>query len=141
MQYPLYDYYKRSNLNLLQVIKHYTKVFYQRHYGRDKTDKVLKKALDLKGLKAIYDYSITNRKMPTVQYIGEWVNGNLWFMVQSNKSQALAILIIMQQWQHDINENYFFEHFDDVKDEAIKVFEMYSMYEEMSNEEFEKGAY
>ena len=41
----------------------------------------------------------------------------------------------------NFSENYFFEHFDDVKDEAIKVFEMYSMYEEMSNEEFEKGAY
>lgn len=140
MQYPLYDYYKRSNLNLLGIIAHYAKCIYQKHYGRDKTDKVLKKALAIKGMKPIYEYSLQNRRMPSVQFIGEWVNGNLWFLVQSNKTQALAVLFIMQQWQHDVNEEYFFEHFDDVRDEAIKVFKMYSIYEEMSEEEFNRGA-
>ena len=140
MQYPLYDYYNRSNLNLSEIVQHYVKNVYQKHYGRNKADKVLEKTFGLKGLKPIYEYSLQNRKMPPVSYVCEWVNGNLWFMIQSNKTQALAVLFIMQRWQQDINERYFFEHFSNVKDEAIKVFKMFDMYEEMTKEEFERGA-
>ena len=138
MQYPLYDYYSASNLKLEEILKHYIKNFYLRKYGSDKAEKVLNKVSYSSKMKKLFDLSLRRRVTPNYIDFGSVINEILYFMVQSNRTQALAVLAAAIAWDKQVNRLAGLKSQEDVRDDAIKIFKKYSIYEEMSQKEFEE---
>ena len=138
MLYPLFEYYYYSDLSLDEIIEDYLNSFYHKKHGSNKSDKVRRKVLNSSKIAAIDAYSIQQQVVPNYMDFGAALNETLWFMVQSNETQALGVLIAASEWDKRVNRVYHFATSDDVRDKAIKIFKKFSIYEEMSKSQFEE---
>lgn len=138
MQYPLYDYYSASDLTLEEILKHYIKNFYLRKHGSDKVEKVLNKVSDSSKMKKLFELSLRQRVMPNYIDFGSVINEMMYFMFQSNSTQALAVLAAAIAWDKQVNHLAGLKSQKAVRDDAIKIFKKYSICEDMSQREFEE---
>lgn len=138
MQYPLYDYYYESDLTLDEIIEHYGENFYLRKHGRDKYEKVLKKISESEKVMELFNTSYQLKLSLTYMDFGATINKIMWFFFQSNDTQALAILAMASFWNVNVNSHLHLRSEGNLRDEALKVLKKYSMYGEMTQEEFEK---
>lgn len=135
MQYPLYDYYYASDLTLEEILKHYIHNFYLRTHGRDKAEKVLNKVSDSSKMKNLFDQSAKQGIAPNYVDFGSVINEMMYFMFQSNSTQALAVLAAAIAWDKQVNQYAHLKNRDDVRNDAIKIFKKYSIYEDISQSE------
>lgn len=138
MLYPLYDYYYASDMTLEEIMEHYIKSFYLRNYGSNKVEKVLRKVAESSKIQKLYDYSANLNKTPNFIDFGSVINEMLYFMFQSNKTHVLAILAAAIGWDKKANRLGFMKEECDFRNNIIKIFRHYSIYEEMTQQEFEK---
>lgn len=138
MQYPLYDYYYASDLTLEEILKHYIEKFYLRKHGRDKVDTVLNKVSNSSKITGLFELSRKKRIAPNYIDFGSTINEMMYFMFQSNSTQALAVLAAAVDWNKQINRQLVLKNEKTVRDDAIKIFKKYSIYEEMTQIEYKK---
>jgi len=138
MQYPLYDYYYASDLTLEEILKHYIQNFYLRKHGRDKAEKVLYKVSDSSKIKKLFEQSAKQGIAPNYVDFGSVINEMMYFMFQSNSTQALAVLAAAIAWDKQINQYAHLKNEDDLRNDTIKIFQKYSMYGDMSQDEYER---
>lgn len=137
MLYPLYDYYFNSDLSLEEIISDFVSNFYLKKHGSNKVDKIRSKVLNSSKIASIDAFSIQGKVVPNHIDFGSAINETLWFMFQSNETQALAVLIAAYEWKKRINDVYHFGSELEVRNKAINIFKKYSIYEEMSKKQFE----
>lgn len=137
MLYPLYNYYKESDLSLKEIITHYIENFYYLKHGKNKVQEVLNKINNSSKLETLFEQSATQHIVPRYADFLAAINATMYFVLQSNKTQALACLATMLKWNHQINQSEYLVSESAVRDDAIKVFKYYNIYEEMSENEFE----
>jgi len=137
MLYPLYDYYYASDFTLEEILKHYIQNFYLRKHGRDKAEKVLYKVSDSSKIKKLFEQSLKQRVAPNYVDFGSVINEMIYFMFQSNSTQVLAVLAAAIAWNKQVNQYARLKNEDDVRNDTIKIFKKYSIYEEMSQSEYE----
>ena len=137
MQYPLFDYYYNSILTLDEIISDYLENFYHKKHGTNKSDKVRNKVLNSTKIAALDSFSIQQRAVPNYMDFGSAINETFWFMIQSNETQALVVLIAASEWNKRVNRVYNFGSYEEVRNKAIKIFQKYSIYEEMPKSQFE----
>lgn len=138
MQYPLFDYYYNSSLTLDEIISDYLDNFYHKKHGTNKSDKVRNKVLNSTKVAAIDSFSIQQRVVPNYMDFGSALNETIWFMFQSNETQALGVLFAASEWEKRINDIYHFGSAREVRDKAIRISQKYSIFEEMSQSQFER---
>ena len=122
MLYPLYDYYKLSCLTLDEIIDDYLKKFYLRRHSQNESEKVRKKVLDSPKIAAIDAYSIQKKVVPSADDFGSAINATFWFMIKSNSTQALAVLIAAKEWNKRTNSKYHLGNDKTIRDNALEVF-------------------
>lgn len=137
MQFPLYNYYLESDLALEEIIDNYLG-FYIKQYGRDKAQAVARKVMNSSKIAALDAFSVQQHAMPNYIDFGSAVNETLWFVFQSNKTQALAVLIAAKLWDQRVNSVHHLGSPQRLRDDALKIFLKYSIYEEMPQVEFER---
>lgn len=138
MLYPLYNYYLESNLSLEEILKHYISNFYLRKHGRDKAEKVLYKVSDSSKMKVLYNTSVQKEIAPNYVDFCSVINGMMYFMFQSNSTQALAVLAAAITWDKKVNRYARLKSQRDLRDDTIKIFSKFSIYEEMTESEYKK---
>ena len=137
MQYPLYEFYLKSDLSLEEIQKHYTEHFYLKTHGRDKAEKVLAKVSASNKMNELFETSLRRRVAPNYIDFGSVINGIMWFMFQSNSTQALAVLSAATAWNRKVNCIANLKSDKDLRDDTIKIFKKFSVYEDMTQKEFE----
>ena len=137
MQFPIYDYYIDSSMRLEDILSHYVENFYLRKHGRDKYEKILKKLSDSNKVKKLFDQSY-NQKL-AINYVdfGATVNEMMWFMFQSNETQAVAVLAMAVFWNTNVNSHLHLKSEKELRDDALKIFKKFSIYGDMTKEEFD----
>lgn len=136
--YPLYDYYFLSDMSLDEIMNHYIKNFYLRKYGKDKVEKILHKVSESTQLKDLFDESLKREIALNHNDFGALINEMFYFVYQSNETQALAIIAAAIAWNKQVNYSVGLKDEKAVRDDAIKVFKDYSIYEEMNCKEFDR---
>lgn len=136
MEYSLYTYYKNSSLNLYQVRKHYVEHFYCKRHNRNVANGVLKSIASSSKITRLIKESISNRILPTYKDFLSTICSMWKFMFKPNDTDALATIDAALRW--DIEANSLLELCtpEELKNEMIKVFEKFSIYEEMTEEEY-----
>ena len=138
MQYPLYEYYMLSSLTLDEIVDHYVTHFYsKKHSGKD-VMKVLTKVNESSKIKNLCGQSATRKIAPNYVDFATTINEIIWFVFRSNMTLALGVLFAILYWDEKINSVYSLKSDEEVRDDAIKIFKKFSIYEEMSQSEFEK---
>ena len=132
MLYPLYNYYLNSSLTLDEIIIDYIHRFYCRKYGIDKAEKVHQKILNSSKVASIDAFSIQKRTIPTCLDFGAAINETMWFVFQSNETQALGVLFATTEWDKRINRVYGFGTPFTVRNMAIAIFKEFSIYGELN---------
>lgn len=138
MLYPLYDYYQLSKLTLEEIVDDYLKNFYYKRYSQSKSENVEKRVQNSKKIAAIDAISIQKHVVPNSIDFGSAINETLWFIFQSNSTQALAVLIAAREWNKRINRKYHICREKEIRDKALYIFKKYSIYEEMTQKRFEE---
>jgi hypothetical protein len=138
MQYPLYEYYMLSSLTLDEIVDHYVTHFYSKKHSREDVMKVLTKIKESSKIKNLCGHSATRKIAPNYVDFATTINEIIWFVFRSNMTQALGVLFAILYWDEKINSVYSLKSDEDVRDDAIKIFKKFSIYEEMSQSEFEK---
>ncbi len=137
MLYPLYDYYYASDMTLEEILKHYIKFFYLRKHGSDKAEKVLYKVSESSKMQKLFDYSARKNLAPNYVDFGSVINEIMFFVFQSNETQALAVLAAAIAWDKKVNHFGILKDEYDLRNDTIKIFKKYSIYGEMSQQEFD----
>lgn len=140
MLYPLYDYYLGSDMTLDEIISDYLNNFYHKKHGTNKSDKVRRKVLDSTKIAAIDAFSIQQRVIPGCLDFGAALNETMWFMIQSNETQALGVLIAASEWEKRVNRVYYFGSSEEVRNKALRIFEHYRIYGEMTRSQYDSKA-
>lgn len=136
MLFPLYDYYYASEMSLEEVLKHYTRTFYLRKHGTDKAETVFNKVVESSAIQKLFEISYRRGIAPNhVDFISA-INETMYFIIQSNETQALAVLVAAFTWGEEVNSNRRLKSALDLRDDALKIFKKYSIYGEMTEEEF-----
>ena len=138
MQYPLYNYYLESDLTLEKILKHYISNFYLRKHGRDKAEKVLYKVSDSSKMNSLFNTSVQKGIAPNYMDFGSVINEMMYFMFQSNSTQALAVLAAAIAWDKKVNRFAQYKSARDLRDDTLKIFNKFSIYEEMTESEYKK---
>ena len=140
MQYSLYDYYKNSFLTLEEVLKHYVDHFYLNKYGRNKVDKVQRKATECDRMKELFGLSIQNRdfpeRTPDFNDFSLAVSKTLWFLTQSNDTIALATLAAAVEWNNTINSRFLIVDEQEFRNNILNVFRKLDICEEISEHDY-----
>ena len=136
MLYPLYDYYMQSDLSLEEVASHFMENFYLKKYGFDKTAKISKKIGNSSKIAAIYGESIQRRAVPDAIVFGSAINEMMYFIFQSNETQALAVLLAGCFWKKEVNDVYKITSDEDIKLKILSIFKKYQILEEMTEDQF-----
>ena len=140
MQYSLYDYYKNSFLTLEEVFKHYVDHFYLNKYGRNKVDKVQRKAIECDRMKELFGRSIQNRdfpeRTPDFNDFSLAVAKTFWFLTQSNDTVALATLAAAVEWNKKINCHFFIVDEEEFRNNILNIFRKLDICEEMSEHDY-----
>jgi hypothetical protein len=138
MQYPLYEYYYASDMTLEQILKHYIKCFYLRKHGRDKAEKVLYKASESSKMQKLFEDSVNQNIAPNNVDFASVINEIMYFIFQSNETQALAVIAAAVAWNIKVNNRGLLKDEYDFRNDIIKIFKKYSLYGEMTQQEFEE---
>lgn len=141
MLYPIYDYYHESSLTLEEVLHHYVENFYFRKHGRDKFDKILKKLSESSKVRSLFDESYQKRLAPNNVDFGATVNSIMWFMIQSNETQAVAVLAMATFWNTNVNSHLHLKSDKELRDDALMIFKEFQIYGDMTQEEFDRMRY
>ena len=139
MQYPLYEYYMLSSLTLDEIVDHYVTHFYSKKHSREDVMKVLTKIKESSKIKNLCGHSATRKIAPNYVDFATTINEIIWFVFRSNMTQALGVLFAILYWDEKINSVYSLKSDEDVRDDAIKIFKKFSIYEEMSQSELRIG--
>jgi hypothetical protein len=137
MLYPIYNYYYESSLTLDEVLQHYVENFYFRKHGRDKFDKILKKLSDSNKVHSIFNESYNKKLALNNVDFGAIVNEILWFVFQSNDTQAVAVLALALLWNTNVNSHLYLKSEREVRDDALKIFQSFQIYGDMTQEEYD----
>ncbi len=135
MKYPLYNYYLESKLTLDEVLKHYINTFYLKNHGKDKVEKIFNKVLESNKVKEIFEGAAECGFTLKCTDFGSVINEIKWFMFQSNRTQVVAILAAAVVWDRKYNE---ITSQKELRDEVIKIFQKYSIYEEMTEKQYKE---
>ena len=138
MLYPLYEYYLQSDLSLEEVLKHFVSRFYLKKNGTDKVEKVLRKVSESSKMNKLFAQSSQQRIAPNYVDFGSVINEIMYFMFQSNSTQALAVLAAAIAWDKQVNQRAHLKNANAVRDDAIKIFKKFSIYEDMTQAEYEE---
>lgn len=138
MLYPLYEYYYESDLNLEGILRHFVQNFYLRKHGRDKAEKVLYKVSESPKMNKLFVQSESQGIAPNYVDFASVINEIMYFMFQSNETQALAVLAAAITWDKKVNHLGLIKDEYDLRNDTIKIFKKYSIYGEMTKEEFER---
>lgn len=136
MLYPLYEYYKNSDLNLDGIVDHYVTRFYSKKHDGEKVLKVLSKVRESAKIKNLFGQSATRRIAPNYIDFASVINEIFWFAFKSNMTQALGVLFAIMYWDEKINKVYSLKADNEIRDDAIKIFKKFSIYEEIDDDEF-----
>ena len=139
MEYPLYEYYKNRSLTLDEIVDHYVTCFYAKKHDGKTVLNVLNKVRNSSKIKNLCGQSATRRLAPNFIDFIATINGIVWFMLRSNMTQALAVLFAALYWDEKINSVYHLKTDEELRDDIIKVFKKLSIYEEMTEEEYNGG--
>lgn len=138
MLYPIYDYYHESSLTLEEVLHHYVENFYFRKHGRDKFDKILKKLSESSKVRSLFDESYQKRLALNNVDFGATVNSIMWFMIQSNETQAIAVLAMALFWNTNVNSHLYLKTDRELRDDALMIFKKFQIYGDMTQDEFDR---
>lgn len=136
MEYSLYTYYKNSSLNLYQVRKHYIEHFYSKHHSRNEVLGITKSIASSSKVSRILRESMSYKVVPTYTDFLSTICSMLKFMFKSNETDALAAIDAALRWDIEVNSLLELCTSKELKDEMIKVFEKFSIYGEMTDEEY-----
>ena len=132
MLYPLYDYYRKRDCNLDEIVDHFVSTFYAKRYGVDKAYEVFEKIISSDKIKNLCGQSATRGIAPNYVDFSSVVHSILWFIFKSNLTIALATLYSILYWDEKINTVYCMKSDEDVKEDAIKIFDKFQIYEDMT---------
>lgn len=137
MLYPIYDYYYDSSLTLESILSHYVENYYFRKHGKDKFDKILTKLAESEKVKNLF--ALSYKKMVAINNVDfcATLNETMWFMLQSNETQAVAVLVMALLWNNNVNSHLNLISEKDLRDDVLKIFKKFHIYKEMSREEFD----
>ena len=138
MLYPLYDYYMQSDMSLEEILKHYICRFYLKKNGTDKAEKVLRKVSESSKMNKLFEQSARQWIAPNYVDFCSVINEMIYFIFKSNSTQALAVLAAAIAWDKQINQHAHLKNANAVRDDAIKIFKKYSIYEDMTQTEFDE---
>lgn len=136
MLYSLYGYYNRSPFNLYQVREHFLEHFYYRKYGKEKAMKVLKSIVDSIKISNLLKESACKNIAPNYEDFLTTVCSMWKFMFKANETIALATMDAALRWDIEINSELHLITQEELKTEIIKVFDKFSIYKEMADEEY-----
>ena len=138
MLFPIYNYYYESSMNLDDILTHYVENFYLRKYGKDKYEKIQKKLSDSGKVRSLFEESY--QKKLAINYVDfcTTVNSIMWFMIQSNETQAVAVLAMASLWNKKVNSHLHLTSERAMRDDALKIFKKYNIYKDMTQEEYDR---
>lgn len=138
MLYPIYNYYYESSMNLEDILTHYVENYYLRKHGRDKYEKILKKLSDSNKVRSLFDESYKKRLALNNVDFGATINEMMWFMFQSNETQAVAVLALAVFWHTNVNSHLYLKTEKELRDDALMIFKKFQIYGDMTQEEFDR---
>lgn len=136
MQYSLYEYYNKRPLNLYEVRKHYLEHFYYQNHSRNEANNVLKSVVASSKVGILIKESLERKIVPTYTDFLTAICSMFKFMFRSNETTALATIEAALRWDIEVNQEHHLISSEELKQELIKVFAKFSIYEEMSDAEF-----
>lgn len=136
MQYSLYDFYSRKAWDLYDVRKHFIEHFYCLTHGRNDVEKTLKAIVHSSKIDGIIEESRRRGIAPTHTDFLSTICSMLKFMFSSNDTQILAAIDAALRWDIEVNHSLHLVSQEELKQEMIKVFRKYSVYKEMTEEEY-----
>ena len=148
MKYPLYSYYARSTLGYSSIITHYINRFYLSKNDLEKVRKISEKVKNSEQMEFLFRASVIHHAVPNYTDFLKVINDIFWFSFRSNRTQVVGVMKAIEQWyersqfmifrRHDISE---FMKIDAVlRYNILLLFKKLDMYEEMTEEEYKKGA-
>lgn len=138
MLYPLYNFYLNSNLTLDEVMDHFTKHFYLKKHGSNKTDKVISKVKNSQKMQSLFEEGRRKGIAPNHIDFASCINSMMWFMFQSNETQALAVMASAKTWNERINQVLHIKEPEELREDTLKIFKKFSIYEEMTQGEYDE---
>lgn len=140
MEYPLYEFYSKSSLNLYEIRKHFIENFYYQKHSRREADSVLKSIIDSSKVNKLFQVSIDKNTAPNYEDFLITICSMFKFMFKSNDTQILAVLDVALNWDIEVNSKLNIISSDNFKQDILKVFKKYQVYKEMTEEEFQSLA-
>ena len=136
MQYSLYTLYSNSSLDLYQVREHYLEHFYYNKHGRKEVENVLKTIVRSSKITRLLVESRSKRIVPSYEDFLTTICSMLKFMFKSCGTNVLAAIDAALRWDIEVNSQLNLISEDELKNEMVKAFAKFSIYEEMTEEEF-----
>lgn len=137
MEYPLYEFYSKSSLNLYEIRKHFIENFYYQKHSRREADSVLKSIIDSSKINKLFQVSIDKNIALNYEDFLVTICSMFKFMFKSNDTQILAVLDAALNWDIEVNSKLNIISSDNFKQDILKVFKKYQVYKEMTKEEFQ----
>ena len=136
MLYPLYDYYLESALSLDEIVADYIHNFYLLKHSQQKVEKIRSAFQKSKLVNRVHAIALQSGRVPSyIDYL-EAINGTPWFMLQSNSTQALGVLMAMQEWDNEFNKVIHRCDSEQIRNNALRVFQKWQIYGEMTTEQY-----
>ena len=140
MQRSIFEFYSPSYLTLEAVLNHYIDNFYLKESSLDKVEKIKSKAIECPKMKELFGITIAHRELksgiPTYTDFAEAIQNTPWFYLRSNKTKAVAALAAAVNWSQGINQTFYIIDDEPFRNDILLVFKKFSVFEEMSDEEF-----
>jgi len=105
-----------------QFVTYYSKLYIQ-EYGADKIQKIAAKVKSSNSLNRFINELFLLRKPCTIDLIVYAINRIFFFIFSSNKTQAIASLFTLCQWQDKVNLKLMILDDDDLKEIAVGIVE------------------
>lgn len=136
MQYPLYELYNHSTLDLYGIREHYLENFYYQEHSRREAESVLKNIIGSSKISKILNESYNKGIAPNYEDYLSTINSMLRFIFKSNDTQVLAVMDAAILWDIKVNSKLHLLSSEELKQDIIRVFRKYQIYKEMINEDF-----
>lgn len=136
MLQSLYLFYKDSPLSLYDIRKHYLEHYYYQNHRKKEASGVLNMIVNSSKISALLEQSFSKKKAPSCEDIASTVNSILKLLLKSNETQVLAALDAALRWDIEVNAELKLKTSEELKKEMVRVFKIYSVYEEITEEEF-----
>ena len=135
MQYPLYELYSRSSLDLYEVRKHFLEHFYYQNHSRNAAENVLRNIVSSSKVSRIIEESFSKLIVPSYMDFLTVINSMFKFMLRSNDTQVLATIDAALRWDIEVNAKLHLTTSEELKQDIIKVFQKNQVYKELTNED------